>query len=269
MPDASNRRLDPLNGCDLGAFEEYFEAYYRSLTLNDADDPNLLLKRDHSRNVSRLACRLALEEKFPKETVFLAGLSGLFHDVGRFEQYRRFKTFKDSESVDHARLGALIIRKMQIFSSLSRSDFLCLKTAVLLHNKMKLPQGLPEQISRVTRAVRDADKLDIFPIMIQHFSAKQENSAVVTLGLDPAEACSPAMVESLKAGELGQYAAMRYVNDFKLLLCSWVYDLNYDFSRQRVLGKRYIQTLFELLPQEPEMDRLKRKTLDYLGKRCS
>lgn len=254
---------------DLSVFEGYFEEYYQSLTSNDRDDPNLLLKREHSRNVSRLARSLALEEEFPGEGVFLAGLSGLFHDVGRFEQYRRYKTFKDSESVDHARLGALIVKQMQVFSSLSRPDYLCLKTAVLLHNKMKIPKGLPGKVSRVVRAVRDADKLDIFPIMIHHFTFEQENSAVVTLGLDPVEAYSQAMVDSLKAGELGQYSAMRYVNDFKLLLCSWVYDLNFDFSRQRVLKKRYIQTLFELLPKEPDMDRIRQGILDYLGKRCS
>lgn len=36
--------------------------------------------------------------------VELAWLSGMLHDVGRFEQIKRYNTFSDADSVDHANL---------------------------------------------------------------------------------------------------------------------------------------------------------------------
>ena len=36
----------------------------------------------------------------------MSWLTGLLHDVGRFEQLRRYGTFIDAQSIDHAEFGA-------------------------------------------------------------------------------------------------------------------------------------------------------------------
>jgi hypothetical protein len=49
---------------------------------------------------------------------------------------------------------------------------------------------------------------------------------------------------------------MIWVNDFKLLLCSWIYDLNYGVSREIVRARGYLEELLGYLPQNPEFERL-------------
>ena len=39
----------------------------------------------------------------------IAWLTGLLHDVGRFEQQRVYGTFTDADSIDHAKYGARIL----------------------------------------------------------------------------------------------------------------------------------------------------------------
>ena len=48
------------------------------------------------------------------------------------------------------------------------------------------------------------------------------------------------------------YQEMVWVNDFKLLLCSWVYDLNYRVSRAVVRERGYLEELLGYLPRSPE-----------------
>jgi hypothetical protein len=42
----------------------------------------------------------------------------LLHDVGRFPQYRRWRTFRDSESDNHARLSLEVIRHEAVLEHL-------------------------------------------------------------------------------------------------------------------------------------------------------
>ena len=44
----------------------------------------------------------------------------LFHDVGRFPQYARYKTFRDSISTNHAALGASVLFEQERSGSLPR-----------------------------------------------------------------------------------------------------------------------------------------------------
>jgi hypothetical protein len=56
------------------------------------------------------------------------------------------------------------------------------------------------------------------------------------------------LVQQILDGELGDYALMRTLNDFRLLLCSWVYDLNFPATRKAVLERGYLDELLSGLP---------------------
>ena len=83
-------------------FREYTDAY-------DATDEKIKLKIDHTYRVAELCERIAKAEQMEKTEVDLAWLLGMLHDVGRFEQLRRYGTFSDADSIDHAALGADIL----------------------------------------------------------------------------------------------------------------------------------------------------------------
>ena len=57
----------------------------------------------------------------------IAEAAGLMHDLGRFKQYRRYRTFNDRRSVNHASLGVRIMRRNHILQDL---DGQALKAAV-------------------------------------------------------------------------------------------------------------------------------------------
>ena len=84
------------------AFAAYTEHY-------NAADPKVKLKIDHTYRVAALCARIARSLSLPPEDVDLAWLCGLLHDVGRFEQLRRYNTFIDSQSVSHAALSVQVL----------------------------------------------------------------------------------------------------------------------------------------------------------------
>ena len=84
------------------AFAEYTSHY-------NAADPKVKLKIDHTYRVAALCERIANSLSLPPQDVDLAWLCGLLHDVGRFEQLRRYGTFIDAKSIDHALMSVTVL----------------------------------------------------------------------------------------------------------------------------------------------------------------
>mgnify|MGYP003228067120 FL=1 len=86
------------------AFEKYLDEY-------DRTDDKIHLKIVHTYCVVDAAEEIATRMHLREEDVQLAKIIGLLHDIGRFEQIRRFGTFNDVQSVDHAEFGADLLFK--------------------------------------------------------------------------------------------------------------------------------------------------------------
>lgn len=88
----------------INAFAEYVRNY-------DPSDEKIKLKIDHTYRVAGLSQRIAESLGLSEPDVDIAWLLGMLHDIGRFEQIRRFGTFNDVQSVDHAEFGADLLFK--------------------------------------------------------------------------------------------------------------------------------------------------------------
>lgn len=88
----------------INAFAEYVRNY-------DPSDEKIKLKIDHTYRVAGLCQRIAESLGLSEPDVDIAWLLGMLHDIGRFEQIRRFGTFSDADSVDHAEFGADLLFK--------------------------------------------------------------------------------------------------------------------------------------------------------------
>lgn len=88
----------------INAFAEYVRNY-------DPSDEKIKLKIDHTYRVAGLCQRIAESLGLSEPDVDIAWLLGMLHDIGRFEQIRRFGTFNDVKSVDHAEFGADLLFK--------------------------------------------------------------------------------------------------------------------------------------------------------------
>lgn len=247
-------------------YKQWFRDFTRGyLQGAEIDVANVQLKIDHSCRVLEFARRLTANLAPEPGLGELAHLSALFHDVGRFPQYARYRTFHDQESINHGRQGVLTLKQHQVLVEFSPTARRCILGAVILHNRGSLPQRLPPAVRFAAQVVRDSDKLDIFAVMLAHFNPAAPHNKVVNLGLRPhPDHFTPEILAKVKNRQTVDYRDMVWVNDFKLGLCSWVYDLNYGVSRSIVRERGYVEELLGLLPQTLEFCRLGRQLREDL-----
>ncbi|MFO7801340.1 MAG: HD domain-containing protein [Desulfovermiculus sp.] len=230
-----------------------------------AHQSHIRLKLDHSLRVWEGVQHIAALEKMATETRRLAEIGAVYHDVGRFPQYRRYRTFQDSLSENHGRLGFVTLRTSDLLQGLPRTEARNVLRCVFMHNRPTIPPGLPRGLHAVLSLVRDADKLDIIGVISTHLVHHGGGDQVLTLGLtDDPRRYSPRIAQQVLHRSLVNYQDMVWVNDFKLLLCSWVFGLNYSATLDLIRQRGEVQELLDSLPQDGHIAELKEQVLTAL-----
>ena len=146
------------------AFEKYVSAY-------EPSNPRISLKIDHTLRVAELCDRIAKSLQLSADDVDLAWLLGLVHDIGRFEQVRRFDSYNDAATVDHAALGVEVLfattgQDVPLIRSFCADDSYdkLIRLAVGVHSAFRVPEGLDERSQTMCQILRDADKIDILKV---------------------------------------------------------------------------------------------------------
>ena len=142
----------------MQAFMEYTKAY-------DAENPKIKLKIDHTFQVAMLAEKIA--STINDVDSDMAWLLGMLHDIGRFEQIKRYNTFSDADSIDHAELGADLLFKenlLSFFGLFSEEEREIMEISIRNHNRYRIQENLPESLQSYCHILRDADKVDIFRV---------------------------------------------------------------------------------------------------------
>lgn len=75
----------------------------------DVDNDKIKLKIEHTYRVADLCDKIAKDLGLSNYDIDIAWLIGMLHDIGRFEQLRRYGTFSDAGSIDHAHYAAEIL----------------------------------------------------------------------------------------------------------------------------------------------------------------
>ena len=264
-----------MNDRTVGHYRSWFSAFVEEHAEPEAEDQkNILVKEKHTHQVCGNARLIAFELGLDGRAAALAEAIALFHDVGRFPQYRRYRTFQDSCSVNHAVLGAKVLLERNVLGDLPGDERSLIIRAVALHNVFTLPRGLSGEIMLHARLVRDADKLDIWRVFME--LADKDSSgwpSAVALGLPDTPGCSPAVLDCFERRELVRLTSLRTLNDFKLLQLAWIYDLNFAPSLRMVLERGVIEHLSRTIPPSPELtcalDDLRRYVVQRLGNTAS
>ena len=150
--------------------EQAQEVFLRYAAQYDMENILIRHKVEHTIRVAELSGRYANALGMDGEDADFAWLLGLLHDIGRVEQARRYGTFVDSQSVDHAEFSADILFRdglMERFpdEGLPEDWRIIAETAIRLHNKLTLPETLDSRTRRFAEVLRDADKTDIFRVI--------------------------------------------------------------------------------------------------------
>lgn len=247
----------------LSSLREKFFTYVDSFQKSDNEyNKHIRLKVEHSEKVSRIALAIAQDENMNEADCYLAEALGYLHDIGRFEQYDRYRTFSDKDSVDHAELGVEILAQENFLENLEQPEQEIINKAIAYHNKIRIPPDENGQVARFSKLIRDADKLDIFRVVMGYINDPDINkSRTVVLDLNDDADISDSIYRAIMNNELASYKDLKSANDFRVLQASWIYDVNFAYTLQQIKAKDYIKLLFEQLPESQRINNIRQKLL--------
>lgn len=255
----------------INAFAEYVRNY-------DPSDEKIKLKIDHTYRVAGLCQRIAESLGLSEPDVDIAWLLGMLHDIGRFEQIRRFGTFNDAQSVDHAEFGADLLFKEGLIRKfaegyyeeceLARSgneeaeqiiknnehhnkDTGLLELAIRQHNKYRVKEDLTERQRMFCDILRDADKVDIFKVnadipmeIIYDVTTEELKSGVI----------SKEVLESFYKRETVLKSVRKSAVDHIVGHISLLFELVYKESYRQAKEQGYVYKLLDFKSDVPEVN---------------
>lgn len=253
------------------AFDAYVAPY-------DADNPRVALKIEHTLRVAELAEQIARAQGFTPAGIDLCWLAGLLHDIGRFEQLRRWDTFSDRISADHAAIGADMLFEgaahlddpavvavaptpqpsdaafmehnaahgaLEAFAPEVAADpaaAALIRAAVGHHSAFRLPDELDMRTRAVCDVVRDADKIDILRVTCA-------DSVETVLGLSEDELLASAISPDAENGFFSHRCLSRTERhepaDYLIGLACFTYELVYPASLEIALEEGHVFEPFE------------------------
>jgi hypothetical protein len=219
---------------------------------------NIQIKADHSRKVHLEILGLAQSLILKEDEVFLAEFIGLFHDIGRFKQYVKYQTFSDSKSQNHAELGIEVLKGQTIIEDFSDEDREVVLKSILNHSRAEIIPDNNEKVIFFSKLIRDADKLDVWRLITEYYMVKeQKENKTLELELPDNEDISDAVFDSIMKQEVVLKESLKTLNDFKLLQIAWLFDLNFEYSIQRLYSKKYLEKIFDTLPKNQKVNQIK------------
>ena len=140
------------------AFQKYIQKF-------DCQNDKIQLKLIHTYCVVETSRYLCLHEGIQGDDFQLALIIALLHDIGRFEQLKRFNSFSDN-NIDHALLGVKILFEEGLIKEMvqDRDYDDIIYTAIFYHSAYAIPDIKDKRQLLHTQLIRDSDKLDNFRV---------------------------------------------------------------------------------------------------------
>lgn len=259
-----------MNPKDIKIFRKFFRNYvkkfYSDAEIDNETKINMKLKEVHTYRVYRNIAHISKSLNLKEEEINLAKAIALFHDIGRFEQLRQYKTFSDRKSENHSEIGLKILDEKGVLNLIEEKEREILITAIRFHNVREIPD-LNEKNLFFCRLIRDADKIDIFKVWIDYFEHKSSHDPSYGMDLCNSDEYSHNIVSDILVNKISLLENVRTYNDIKLLLLTWIYDINFDPSLNLILKRRYIQKIFKILPKNKEMKKVFEHINFYISER--
>ncbi len=250
----------------LADFERWYADYAARFYKDDVFvNANLKLKEEHTR-------RVCDETNYLTESLGLSGSQrlvaetiALFHDLGRQEQFTKYRTFSDAGSVPHGPLAVEVLERHNVLDDVEPRQRKVIEQAITLHAVRELAGDLDEDVLLYCQLIRDADKLDIYYLVTEADTRPPDDpQASVMINWFPrGEGYSPQVIEAIRAREHIDYAMLKTNVDMKLMQLAWVYDLNFQATFARVKRNQYFEKIIAMLPADEHIAEVARQVLSY------
>lgn len=222
---------------DLVKAQKVFSDYTKKYNIANG---RIRVKIAHTQRVVQNSKIIAEALGLDKEQIELAQLIGLLHDIGRFEQVKRYNTFSDRDSINHGKLGVEILFKdglIREFIEESNYDEI-IKQAILIHNTKKVPENLEKTVDLQARIIRDADKVDIYYTLITE--PIQDTYGCDTMENDTIQ---EELVRQFRQEHYMDYSLRSNGAECLLSHIAYVFDFNYNASLKIIEENDYITKL--------------------------
>lgn len=254
MESISNLKVDRQRVIDT------FAAYVKNY---DDTDSKVRLKIEHTYRVAGLCQVIAQSIGLTGSDLDIAWLTGMLHDVGRFEQLRRYNTFYDSLSVNHAHLGCEILfqdGKLRDYLEDTSEDELIYK-AVFHHSDYRIPE-YDERTTMYCNILRDADKIDILKVNCDF----------------PLEEIYNATTEEIEYGDITDEVMEAYAEEHTVLRdlkktavdnvvghISLVFELVYPESVRQAKKQGYLDKMLAFTSKNPKTNEKMKRANDIMN----
>lgn len=252
---------------DRQRVKEQFASYTRNY---DPEDTKIALKIAHTYRVADHCEQIASSIGLTDEEVEFAWLSGMLHDIGRFEQVKRYNTFIDSESVDHAEFGAdLLFGEEGLISDYidDRDWDAMLEIVIRQHNKYRMDETISGKTLVFCNILRDADKVDIFRVNVE---TPMEEIYNVTEDVLLTSGVSEKVMEQVRERHAINRDIMDSPAEHLIGHIALTFELVYEKSRELAKEQGYILKMFEFPTRNESTKRALKESLsileDWLGK---
>lgn len=222
-------------------FEHYLDGYNRN---NDKVRLKIIHTYGVVHDIEEICHRMALS---PEDTE-LAKIIALLHDIGRFEQLKRFDSFEPA-TMDHAAYGVQVLFEegmIRRFVPENQWDDI-IRTAIALHSNFKLENISNPRTLLHARLIRDADKLD-------NCRVKLEEPIEVLLGCTAEEVgqqdISPEVWKECQARTSVHLEKRKTKMDYWVSYVAYFFDIAYKETVDIIREERYVERVIGRIPYE-------------------
>lgn len=230
--------------------QEYLNMFNKYVKTFNFKDKMIRDKFHHTYRVMEYAAKIA--ESIGVD-IFKAKLCALFHDIGRFNQWKNYQTFMDAKSIDHGDLGYEIINKE--FMNIPNKELVLFTTKN--HNKFIIEENNDEEFVMYTKIVRDADKLDI---MIEQLNCISDNQFEI----------KDEIINAILNNKMIDNKLLENDIDYVFRFMAFVFDINFKYTFKYLLDKKVIENKIHLLEcyiEDERLEKVKKHLIEYINKK--
>lgn len=220
-------------------FESYLDDY-------DRTDDKVRLKIVHTYGVVGQASSIARRMRLSSEDTELAKLIALLHDLGRFEQLKRFNSF-EPDTMDHAAYGVQVLFEEGMIRKFLENPAwdTIIRTAIAKHSDYKLTGISDGRTLLHAKIIRDADKLDNCRVKLADATETFLGASEEEIG---AQEISPNIYDTIFRNQCVLSADRITAMDYWVSYVAYFFDINFRESMDIIIENDYISRIIRRIP---------------------
>lgn len=192
-------------------------------------------KFEHSLRVMELSEMICNKLELNDNIKYFAKEIALFHDIGRFRQWKLYGTYDDNNSTDHAKLSIAILHEEKILKKITTKvkEQRWITDSISGHNELSVSKVISQNSRILSRILRDANTIDILSNLVNEKSDLNTCEENVSISIQ-------------RRFETKALANSNHINNFNdqiiYYLC-YLFDITYPCSINYLKDKKIIEEL--------------------------